>query len=147
MNPERTPAQYKAYRKPSWAPPSWVFGPVWSVLYLLIAISFGYVAYLFIGGNISFWIVLPFLLNLIFNAAYTLLQFRYNKYVLASLDEVLVAVTLLWAQVAIFPTAAWVSYLNIPYLAWVCFASVLQITITVMNGKVVDKEGRIKKGS
>ncbi|MCD8494996.1 MAG: tryptophan-rich sensory protein [Candidatus Pacebacteria bacterium] len=58
---------YALLEKPSWAPPAWLFGPVWSVLYILIIISFGYVTYLFFKKEISWIIFLPFALNIVFN--------------------------------------------------------------------------------
>lgn len=129
----RTPEQYRNYRKPAWAPPAWVFGPVWSVLYILMAISFGYVGYSFLAGNISLYIALPFALNLLFNLAFTTIQFRFRNFALASLDILLVLASLAWALAAVYPVAPWVAYINIPYLAWVCFATVLQLTVTAMN--------------
>ena len=131
----RTYAQYKNYRKPSWAPPAWLFGPVWTGLYVLIAISFGYVGYLWITGTISFSVALPFVLNLIFNFLFTTIQFRWRNFMLAALDVVAVWATLVWALVVILPLLPWVAYINLPYLAWVSFATVLQITVTVMNRK------------
>ncbi len=125
--------QYGTYNKPKWAPPSWVFGPVWTVLYILIAISFGYVAYQFANGRISFLVLLPFLLNLLFNFLYTFIQFRLRNFALAAIDVILVLATLVWALVAVFPTVHWVAYINIPYLVWVCFATVLQLQVTAMN--------------
>lgn len=129
----RTYAQYQEYRKPSWAPPAWVFGPVWTVLYLLIAASFGFVAYSFVQGSIPFLVLLPFILNLVFNFAFTAIQFRLRDFALAAADVLLVLATLAWALIAVYPYAPWVAYMNIPYLAWVCFAAVLQIVITGMN--------------
>lgn len=131
----RTATQYGAYKKPNWAPPPWLFGPVWTVLYALIAISFGYVAYLVLSGRMPFIVLLPFLLNLAFNFVYTFIQFRLHNFRLASLDVLLVLATLIWALVAIYPIAHWVAYINIPYLAWVCFASLLQLTMTAMNSR------------
>lgn len=124
---------YANYAKPAWAPPSWLFGPVWSVLYLIIAVSFGYVFYLYAEGVLPLFLVLPFGLNLIFNFAYTPLQFRLKSFALASLDILLVLATLVWALLAIYPFLSWVAYANLPYLVWVCFASVLQLTITLLN--------------
>jgi benzodiazapine receptor len=128
-------AQYQFLKKPKWAPPSKIFGPVWSLLYFIIIITFGYVAYLSVTDAISLAILLPFLLNLIFNLLYTPLQFRWRKFVLATIDVVLVVVTLVWAMWVIYPIASWVMYLNIPYLVWVCFATVLQISVTALNTK------------
>ena len=130
---DQTRSQYKEFKRPRWAPPSWLFGPVWSVLYILIAVSFGYVAYLYTTHTISFVILLPFLLNLLFNAAYTPIQFRLHSFMLAALDILLVLGTLAWALWAIYPVAAWVALINIPYLLWVSFATILQLTITWMN--------------
>jgi len=129
----KTYAQYKNYKKPRWAPPAWVFGPVWSLLYLLIIVSFGYVAYLLNVGAISFAVVVPFLLNLIFNLIYSPIQFRLHNFALGALDVFLVLATLIWALWAIYPIAPWVFLINIPYLVWVSFATVLQITITTLN--------------
>lgn len=133
----RTARQYQEYKKPSWAPPSWLFGPVWTVLYILIAISFGYVAMQFFQGSIPFIVLLPFLLNLIFNFVFTPIQFGLRNFSLAALDIVLVLATLVWLLVAIYPLVPWVAYINLPYLAWVSFATVLQITVTVLNRKKV----------
>ncbi len=128
-----TTTWYQTLAKPDWAPPSWIFGPVWSVLYVIIAASFGYVAYLYFKGTIPFAVLLPFILNLIFNAAFTPLQFGLKNNLLATIDIVLVLGTLVWALYAIYTYVPWVTYVNIPYLAWVTFATVLQITITYLN--------------
>jgi translocator protein len=124
---------YAALIKPSWAPPSYLFGPVWSFLYLLIAISFGRVFYLFFTKQISFIIVLPFILNLFFNFIFSPIQFTLQSNLLAGIDILLVLGTLVWAMVAIYPHASWISYIQLPYLAWVSFATVLQLTITYLN--------------
>ena len=128
-------SHYGTYKKPSWAPPARLFGPVWIVLYLLIAISFGYVGHLWVTGAISAVVALPFVLNLIFNFLFTTIQFRLRNFMLATIDVIFVLATLIWALVAIFPIMPWVVYINLPYLAWVSFASVLQLTVTMMNRK------------
>jgi benzodiazapine receptor len=124
---------YQQLIKPSWSPPSWLFGPVWSVLYVIIAISFGTVFYRVIKGRLEWLIALPFILNIIFNLAFTPLQFGLKNNLLAAIDILLVLATLIWAMIAIFPHARWIVYVNIPYLLWVLFATVLQLTITYLN--------------
>lgn len=124
---------YQTLLKPTWAPPSWLFGPVWSVLYVIIALTFGYVGYLYYKGEIPFIVLLPFILNLAFNFAFTPLQFGLQNNLLAAIDITLVLGTLVWALYAIYAYVPWVTYLNIPYLLWVCFATVLQLTITYLN--------------
>jgi len=124
---------YQTYKKPGWALPPWLFAPVWTFLYILIAVSFGYAGYLFFNREIGFVVLLPFLLNLFFNFVFTYIQFGLKNNFLAALDVLLVLATLLWAMIVIYPFAPWVALLNIPYLLWVCFASGLQLTITYLN--------------
>ena len=124
---------YSQLIKPEWAPPGWLFGPVWTFLYILIAISFGKVFLMFFQKKISFIVILPFILNLIFNFAFTPLQFALKNNFLAAADVILVFLTLIWAIIAIYPHSRWVAYIQIPYLLWVSFATVLQLTITYLN--------------
>jgi len=124
---------YSLLIKPSWSPPAWLFGPVWAFLYILIAISFGRVFILAYQKKIAFIIALPFILNLIFNFAFTPLQFSAKNLVLASFDILLVLFMLIWGMIAIYPYMKWITYIQIPYLLWVSFATVLQITITYLN--------------
>jgi len=124
---------YATLIKPTFAPPSWVFGPVWSVLYAIIAISFGYVFLQALRGMIPLVVALPFVLNLVFNFAFSPLQFGLQSNLLAAIDVVLVLLTLGWALYVVYPYAAWVVYVNIPYFLWVSFATVLQLTITYLN--------------
>jgi translocator protein len=124
---------YQQLIKPAWAPPSWLFGPVWSVLYVVIIITYGYVGWLFFKGKISYIVLLPFILNILFNLAFTPIQFGLQNNIFAAIDILLVLITLVWSIIAIYPYAKWVSYVNIPYLLWVIFATGLQLTITYLN--------------
>lgn len=124
---------YSTLIKPTWSPPSWLFGPVWTFLYVLITISFGKVFLMLYQKQISFIVALPFILNLIFNFSFTYFQFGLKNNLLAAVDILLVLITLIWAMIAIFPYAKWITYIQIPYLLWVSFATVLQLTITYLN--------------
>jgi tryptophan-rich sensory protein len=124
---------YSKLIKPSWAPPSWLFGPVWTVLYAIIAVTFGAVFYKTANKQIPAIVALPFVLNLIFNAIFTPLQFGLKNNLLAAVDITLVLATLIWALIAIYPHMKWVALANIPYVLWVCFATVLQFTVTYLN--------------
>jgi len=124
---------YSTLIRPTWAPPAWLFGPVWSVLYVLIAISFGKVFIMGWQKQIPFAVMLPFILNLIFNFIFTPIQFGLRNNLLAGADVLLVFITLVWAMIAIFPYAKWIAYMQIPYVLWVTFATVLQLTITYLN--------------
>jgi translocator protein len=102
---------------------------------VIIAATFGYAGFLFFKGRISFLVLLPFILNLIFNFAFTPIQFGLKNNLLAAADILLVLVTLAWAMMAIYPHARWIALVNVPYLLWVLFATVLQLTITYLNWK------------
>jgi len=124
---------YAQLKKPSWAPPAWLFGPVWSILYIIIFISFGFTFYYSFTGMLPLAIALPFAFNLIFNFLFTPIQFGMKNNYLAAVDILLVLVTLVWAFITIFPYLPWVAFINIPYLLWVSFATVLQINISLLN--------------
>lgn len=124
---------YSTLVKPSWAPPAWLFGPVWSVLYAIIALSYGRVAWLWLKGRISSRVATPFALNLFFNLIFSPIQFGLQNNLLASIDIVLVLATIVWGMKAIYRHEKWIAYAQVPYLLWVSFATVLQLTITYLN--------------
>ena len=124
---------YSQLIKPTWSPPAWLFGPVWTFLYILIVISFGKVFLMLYQKQITYLIALPFVLNLIFNLSFTYLQFGLKNNLLAATDILLVLITLIWAMIAIYPHMRWITYIQIPYLLWVSFATVLQLTVTYLN--------------
>lgn len=131
-----TTTWYSQLIKPTWAPPSWLFGPVWTVLYAIIAVSYGTVFYKAFTGKLPWIVALPFALNLMFNLAFTSIQFGLKNNLLATADILLVVGTLVWALVAVWqasPDLRWVVYANIPYLVWGTYATGLQITITYLN--------------
>lgn len=82
---------------------------------------------------LPWFLAIPFALNLLFNLTFTYFQFGLKNNLLASVDILLVAITLIWALIVVWPYLSWVSYINLPYLAWVLFATALQLTITHLN--------------
>ena len=136
--------QYATLIKPWWSPPAWLFGPVWTLLYAIIAVTYGTVFYKVFTKELPAMAALPFVLNLVFNFSFTYFQFGLKNNYLATADILLVLATLLWALVAIYRASPklvsaggsdlkWVALANIPYLVWVAFATVLQLTITYVN--------------
>jgi tryptophan-rich sensory protein len=127
---------YSQLLRPSFAPPSWLFGPVWSVLYAIIAVSFGTVFYKVFTKQIPWIVALPFALNLLFNLVFIPIQFGLKNNLIASIDILLFLVTLVWALYAIWnfsPDFRWIVYVNIPYLLWGMFATCVQLAITYLN--------------
>lgn len=113
---------YAQLVKPSWAPPAWVFGPVWSVLYTLMGVAAWLVWRSPGPARGALWL---FTAQLAANALWSWLFFAWHLGVLAAV-EVLVLLALIVASVLAFwrrsRMAAW---LLVPYLLWVSFASVL----------------------
>ena len=126
-------ALYATWQQPWFAPPAWLFGPVWSVLYLIIAISFGYVFYQVWKGNLPKRVATPFVINLIANGLFTPIQFGLENFALAAIDIIIVLITIIWAMKVIWPHARSVAYAQVPYLLWVSFATVLQLSVTYLN--------------
>ena len=129
----RSSSWYENLNKPSWAPDSSLFGTVWSILYPIIFIVNGYILVLLTSGKISLKTALPFWINLFFNFLFTPLQFGLRNNLLASIDILLVLVTIIWAMVAIWPYSKAVTLAFVPYLIWVSIATTLQIYITINN--------------
>jgi translocator protein len=119
----------------------------------LIAISFGTISYKTFSGELPFVVALPFILNLIFNFIFILIQFKLKSNYLTTGDILLVLGILIWALIALYivslklhietgnPSLGWIIYLNIPYLLWITFATILQISKTYLNRqkRVIDE--------
>jgi translocator protein len=89
--------------------------------------------YLALKKRLPWAVFLPFGLNLLFNLAFSPLQFGLKNNLLAAFDIGLVLATLVWALWTIWSRVPWVAYVNVPYLLWVSFATVLQLSITWLN--------------
>lgn len=133
MNTTATYMQYADYIKPDWAPPAWLFGPVWTILYTIIAITFGYVLYKYANKQIPLKTIAPFALNIFFNVIFTPIQFGLMSMQLAAVDILFVWATIIWFMTAIWKKYKWVTIANIPYLLWVSFATILQLTVLYLN--------------
>lgn len=125
-------ATYATWVQPWFAPPAELFGPVWSILYLLIAISFTIAITKAFRGEYSRSVLVPLIINLIANAAFTPIQFGLGILWLASLDILIVLGTIIWSMVAL-RRERWFVWMQVPYLLWVSFATVLQVSITYLN--------------
>lgn len=129
---EAIPGWYETLNRPSFNPPNWIFGPVWTTLYLFMGIS------LFLiwkqsaskERNIAIFV---FLLQLALNFCWSFIFFYFNMIGLALLE-----IIILWISIAIMlgvfykikPMAA---YINIPYLIWVTFATILNASYYLLN--------------
>ena len=127
-----SPDWYSTLAKPSWSPPAWVFGPVWTVLYALMAVS-AWLVWREGGWARQRRPLMLYLVQLILNAAWTPLFFGLRQPGLAFAEIVLLWLAILITLLAFMrarPLAAW---LFAPYLAWVSFAAVLNFTLWRLN--------------
>ena len=121
-------------KKPDWQPPDWIFGPAWTVIFALAALS-GATAWRDAPTDASReWVIGLFALNGLLNILWTALFFRLHRP-----DWALVEVLFLWLSILVpilvfsrYSRAA--SLLLVPYLAWVSFAAYLNYTIVKLNG-------------
>ncbi|MFC1622119.1 TspO/MBR family protein [Patescibacteria group bacterium] len=124
---------YQNIIKPTFAPPAYVFGIAWSILYPIIFISFGYTGYLVISKKISKHILVPLIINLISNLLFSPIQFGLKSNLLAAIDITIVLGSLIWFIAKIYPHSKVVAFVQAPYLLWVFFATVLQYSIAFLN--------------
>jgi tryptophan-rich sensory protein len=123
---------YIELNRPPLAPPNWVFGPVWTVLYIMIAVSL----ILYIKqthGNPIYWAIGVISLHLIANFSWTPVFFGLQKPGLALIDILLLDITLVIIILHFWKTAKLASVLLWPYLAWVLFATYLNAGFYYLN--------------
>lgn len=123
---------YASLRKPAWNPPNWIFGPVWTALYVTMAIA----AWLvwrrggFAGQRVALSL---YLAQLFFNALWSPLFFGLHNPGLAFVDLVLLWLVLVGTTVAFWKARVVAGALLAPYLAWVTFAGALNFALWMLN--------------
>ncbi len=119
---------FEALHKPEWNPPGWIFGPVWTALYILMAVAAWLAWRAGSRGGLTLYIV-----SLILNAIWTPLFFGEHRPDLALLDIALLWITILATFVAFTKVSRAAAWLLVPYLAWVTFATALNASIWFLN--------------
>jgi translocator protein len=125
----RIESWYATLSKPSWTPPGWAFGPVWSLLYTCMAIA----AWLVWRQTGARGPLLLFAVQLGLNVAWSWLFFGLKSPVLGFADIILLCVAIAATLVAFWRRSTAAGLLFVPYLAWVTFAAVLNYSIWQLN--------------
>ncbi len=120
---------YETLNKPSFNPPNWVFGPAWTLLYLLMGLSFYFIWKK--GGCKKCYYI--YFIQLFLNLLWSFSFFTLQSPLLGFINIILLWVTILLSIVWFYPVSKKASYLFIPYLLWVSFASVLNFSILLLN--------------
>jgi tryptophan-rich sensory protein len=124
---------YQTINKPSWNPPSWIFGPVWTTLYIMMGISLFLVWKSDSAGMLKKIAIALFAAQLILNFFWSFIFFNQRQIGWALVEIVVMWVVILltiFAFARVNKTAAW---LMVPYVSWVSFATILNYTIWKLN--------------
>jgi translocator protein len=124
---------YQALRKPSWNPPNWLFGPIWTTIYILVAVSAVIVWRSAQTDHDRALILGLFAINAVLGVFWNFFFFKLKRP-----DWALFEIALFWASIVALIVFFWrispiSSYLLIPYITWVSIASFLNFTIVRMN--------------
>lgn len=126
---------YATLIKPSWNPPNWIFGPVWSMLYLCMAIA-AWLVWRQTGLAGAATPLALFGVQLAMNLAWSWLFFGLQNPGLAFLDILLLWTAIIATMVALWFRSTVAGLLFVPYLVWVSFAAVLNFVVWRLNGSV-----------
>ncbi len=123
---------YRHLVKPSWRPPDWLFGPVWLVLYLSIAVS-GWLVWRRAGFDEAALALAVYALQLVLNGLWSAIFFGLHRPGLALIEIICLWFSILATIVVFHPLDATAAYLLIPYAGWVGFAVILNHRIWRLN--------------
>jgi len=129
---------YAGLVKPAWAPPGWLFGPVWTVLYLMMGIA-AWLVWRQVGWTGAAVGLSLFLGQLLCNALWRWLFFTWRRGALASADIVLLAGLIVATALAFARVRTLAAGLLLPYLAWVMFATALTLALWRANPAQLSK--------
>ena len=126
------PTWYASLNRPSFSMPNWVFGPVWTSLYILLGISF-FLIWKEKASKERDLAIKIFSIQMLLNFAWSFLFFYFNL-----IGVALIEIILLWISIAamiylFYKIKPFVAYLNIPYLLWVSFATILNAGYYFLN--------------
>ena len=120
---------YSTLVKPSFNPPDWVFGPVWTILYILMAIAIWNVWIK--SKNIN--LVYLYFIHLFFNTTWSVVFFGFNQIELALINLIVLIlfIVILFRKYKVISKLS--AYLMIPYFLWCCFAFLLNLNLIMLN--------------
>ena len=120
---------YSTLVKPSFNPPDWVFGPVWTILYILMAIAIWNVWIK--SKNIN--VVYLYFIHLFFNTTWSVVFFGFNQIELALINLIVLIlfIVILFRKYKVVSKLS--AYLMIPYFLWCCFAFLLNLNLMMLN--------------
>lgn len=119
---------YSQIIKPSWNPPNYIFGPVWTTLFILMGISL-----YFLWEKKDKKALIVFGIQLLLNILWSVFFFGLQNPLLAFIEIIILWIAILLTIIYAYKVSRPAAYLLIPYIAWVSFAAVLNFTIYLLN--------------
>lgn len=129
---EAIPGWYETLNQPSFNPPNWLFGPVWTTLYLLMGISI-FLVWRQSASKERNIAIFVFLLQLALNFCWSFIFFYFNMIGLALIEIILLWISIVIMLVLFYKIKPIAAYINIPYLLWVTFATILNASYYLLN--------------
>ena len=129
---QAVPDWFASLNRPSFSPPNWIFGPVWTILYILLGISL-YLIWKQIPSKERNNALLIFSIQMFLNFIWSFVFFYFNQIGLALIVIVGLWISIVFMLIRFYKLKPLAAYLNIPYLLWVTFASVLNAGYFILN--------------
>jgi len=129
---EVIPGWYATLNQPSFNPPNWVFGPVWTTLYTIMGISL-FMIWRLDAGKERNQAILAFMVQLLLNFCWSFFFFYFKMIGLALVDILVLWITITFMLVRFYKIKPLAAYINIPYLLWVTFATALNTAYFFLN--------------
>lgn len=129
---QSVPEWFATLNRPSFNPPSWIFGPVWTTLYILMGISL----FLIWKQDVSKernQAIMVFLFQLLLNFGWSFIFFYFNMIGFALVEIILLWINIVIMLVLFYRIKPMAAYINIPYLLWVTFATILNASYYLLN--------------
>ncbi|MCI0470546.1 MAG: tryptophan-rich sensory protein [Candidatus Aminicenantes bacterium] len=127
------PTWYQTIKKPAFTPPNWIFGPVWTLLYLLMGIALYLVWKSAAPGKAKALAVFFFFAQLALNVLWSFLFFFLKNPLAGFIDIIVLWISILVTILLFYPLSKVGSLLLVPYILWVTFASVLNYFLWQLN--------------
>lgn len=123
---------YAGLTRPAWAPPAWLFGPVWTLLFIMMAIS-AWLVWRIAGYSGAQLALSVYMIQMVFNALWSWLFFSLHAGLWAFIDIIFLWISLVLVIYLFWNLSVLAGLLMIPYLLWVSFAAILNFTIWKLN--------------
>jgi benzodiazapine receptor len=129
---EAVPEWYETLNRPPFNPPNWLFGPVWTTLYILLGISL-FLIWKQSASKERNLAIFVFLLQQVLNFGWSFIFFYFNMIGFALIEIILLWISIIIMLVLFYKIKPMAAYINIPYLIWVTFATILNASYYLLN--------------